>query len=35
MPTSPNEQLSALRAANLDLLFGLTNKTIAALEKLV
>ncbi|WP_354687311.1 TIGR01841 family phasin [Cupriavidus necator] len=34
MPTLPNEQLSALQAANLDLLFGLTNKTIAAFEKL-
>jgi len=34
MPTLPNEQLSALQAANLGLLVDLTNKTIAAFEKL-
>ena len=34
MPMSPSEQLSALSAANLDLLFSLTNKTLAGLQKL-
>ncbi|MFJ4290663.1 TIGR01841 family phasin [Cupriavidus sp. NPDC089707] len=35
MPTLPTEQLSALQTANVELLFGLTNKTITAFEKLV
>lgn len=34
MPTLPTEQLSALQAANLDLLFGLMNKTLAGVQKL-
>jgi len=34
MATLPTEQLSALQAANLDLLFGLTNKTLAGLQEL-
>ncbi|WP_432263418.1 TIGR01841 family phasin [Cupriavidus sp. TMH.W2] len=34
MPTLPTEQLTALQAANFDLLFGLTNKTLAGLQKL-
>ncbi|MFJ4292979.1 TIGR01841 family phasin [Cupriavidus sp. NPDC089707] len=34
MPTLPTEQFSALHAANLDLLFSLTNQTMVGFQKL-